>query len=344
MHKEIPQFKPDDHAEKGESRHIVRIKPREITEPELEKIRPQYRLNKALSEVLDRIIQEDEEKEEELAYVMWAYRHPGLDETDFADDDGTVVRPKEIADYNYSEEERATAQKWYCFLNQLFHHDPIQTFPLHRPDGRMQIAIPGCLHGFEIGGIVDFFNEQGIAVDIRAVDELEAGSESQFLRLDQRLGVMGSTVSFHSETDARTFYDGTKQDLVVFRHPGPLDEQFQRWQAIFRSLLSTEPAMVILSTDRRRIVSPEAKRLFGRTPGDSLNEIEVFQQWLESNDYSIPEAPVARIADDRLRHPLSIYMAPYRVKGREGGEIHYDVPFDREIFIATRKGAFLENS
>jgi len=341
MSKEIPQLKAGDLAEKGESRHIVRIKPRETTEPELEKIRPHYKLNKALSEVLDQIIKEDESTEGELAYVMWAYRHPGLDETDFEDDDGTVVRPKEIADYNYREEERATAQKWYCALNQLFHYDPIQTFPLHRPDGRMQIAIPGCFHGFEIGGILDFFNEQGIAVDIRAVDELEAGSESQFLRLDQRLGIMGSTVSFHSETDARTFYDGTKQDLIIFRHPGPLDEQFQKWQTIFQSLLSTAPAMAILSTDRREVVNPETKGLFGRAPGDSLNEMEVFQQWLESNNYPIPEAPAARIADDRLRHPLSIYMAPYRVKGREGEEIHYDVPFDREIFIATRKGAFL---
>jgi hypothetical protein len=120
----------------------------------------------------------------------------------------TSVEPSfgEIADANFKEMERTTVEKWTLALNRMFHLPEAQNLKLHNPDGRIKVAMPGCYLGLETGALLDFFNDQNLPVDIEAVDTGVAGVENKFMDLDQRQSKLGSSVTFHSETDATKFF------------------------------------------------------------------------------------------------------------------------------------------
>jgi len=272
-------------------------------------------------------------------FVIFMLRHHLLDKAKIDGKHG-VIRPKEIADHNCFEQERATALKWYLALHQLFAFKAIQQFPVKKNSGRVMIGIPGCFYGFEIGGVLDFFNEQKIAVDIRACDVLNAGAEKSFIRLSERQSVLGSTVRFRSETSAEEYFVEKPLDIAIFRHPGPIftPSEYHGWQKVFRAVLKTEPSMVIVSTDCYPIYQENVKKLAGKSAETELDEGNVFRQWLEKAGYIVPWNRETMVSDHgRLTRPKSIYRIPFVEKDKE---ISIDQYCDQLIFLAFRPWLF----
>lgn len=270
-----------------------------------------------------------------LSQLAGLKRKPELEKVEIKDPvSGKIIRPKEIADANFQKMEKATALKWYAALNQLFRAKEFRKVPIHNPDGRLKIAIPGCALGFEVGGILDFFNEQGIPVDIDAVDVNEAGGERQFLKLEEREKIKGSKVNFLSQTDAREFYKGKQYDLVVMRHPGFVFEEsgYYMWKQIIEVLAETKPGIVIVSTYGHKLKDDpyyieEVLDLKGK---EEIYESDVIEKLLSEHGFKGTEDYEGWVSDNLLYYPQSPYMIAC---DRDGDKLRWTLPVDREITI-----------
>ena len=316
---------------------IVNIVPKDVEAADFAAIKPHYQTDERLIKFIDALIKAGRVSihPEEWKRLFRIEKLDGVRPSKFG---STEICPSygEIADANYQEMERATVAKWYLALNVFFHSPEIQNFRLHSPDGRIKIAIPGCLLGFEIGAIVDFFNEQNLPVDIQAVDIDSAGEESQFMRLEERQKTVGSTVEFHSPVDAKEFFVGTKQDIVVFRNPGSVqgDADAKRWRAVFQEMMKTDPAMIIVSAFDYEIRGTAAKRTRERD-GYRMLESDLFTKWLAEGGYTIPQNDFSQIKDDSLVYPFNPYFHPYT--DTESHEEELTLPYDRNMFFAIKK-------
>jgi hypothetical protein len=244
------------------------------------------------------------------------------------------VKPKEIADNNIREMARATSQKWYVALNKMFRGLGEEVdYPLHEADGRMKIVIPGGHFAFEIGGILRFFNEQHIPVDIDVVDINKTGHEVESMDLDNLLASQQSTVSFHPDTDATDFLKGKNYDLAVLRHPGPVwfPDQLTQWQSIIDATTSTSPASVVVSTYDHAIEDLQVKQAVGLQEQSEIHEYDVFNALLEGEGYLEEEKGI--VMEDLLTYPISIYMTSYQVEDPRDGwgekRLKWEVPVDR---------------
>lgn len=262
-------------------------------------------------------------------------RSPELEAAEITDPaSGQLIHPREIADENFQEMERATALKWYIVLNKLFSAEHFRKLPIHSPDGRLKIAIPGCRLGFEIGGILDFFNEQGIPIDIDAVDIEDAGAERQFMKLEDREKVKGSKVNFMSKTDAREFYKGKRYDVVLLRHPGFVFEpdQYYVWREIIDVMAQTKPGIMIFSTYNHKLENDPLyiKEVLGFNDKEVVYEAEVLERLLGNNGYHTTDDYCSVVADERLKYPLNPYMVAFN---KVNDQLKWTVPVDREIQI-----------
>lgn len=245
-----------------------------------------------------------------------------------------VARAPEIATHNYQELFRATAAKWYASLTELFRDGKVSRIPTHEKDCPVKILIAGAHFGAEIGGILDWFNAQGIRVSITAVDnrQIEKAEEYRnFLNLEEREKVCGSKVEFATE-DVIDFAKDKVFDMVVLRHPGPIFHQDQQkvWKDIFISCLGAEPSLVILSTYNYEINDP----LAAGSMVSKVTEAEIFDQWLVENSFRA----VSQEDDNqhRLIYPHNIYMAP-----REPGTKKFTRPADSLIRLYINEKADL---
>lgn len=321
---------PEDIAQNS-----VTILPKEIYESELAEARPNYVVNIQLNKIITALTAAGVFKFPENCWQKLS-RIEGLDEIQFTNRGSGEVTPKlgEIADANFQELERATTAKWQFALNYFFHLPEIQKIPVHGADKRIKIAIPGCSLGFEIGGLLDFFNSHNLSVDIEAVDNIKAGAESRFTRLDERTKQNGSTVVYHSETDANEFFEVEQQDIVIFRHPGSFyyPESATQWHKIFDSMMKTDPAVIIVSTFDYEVSAETSAQELGSE--NKAVESDLIKKWLEEGGYTIPESAYATLKDDTLEVPLNPYM--YSDKKGEENQNPTEI-FDRHMFVAIKK-------
>ena len=311
----------------------LHISPLEIDTSELAKSRPNYVINPTFNSIISRFI-----KLGVFSFPKDCWRKlsriDGLDEKRFFSREKNVSENLpflgEIADANFQELERATTAKWYYALNYFFHSPEIQNLRVHGVDKRIKIAIPGCFLGFEIGALIDFFNDQGISIDVQAVDKNIAGSESTFMNLAEREKKNGSTVEFKTNTDAKEFFSGTKQDIAIFRHPGSVHSpgNANQWKEIFKSIMETDPALIIVSTFDYKVSFDVSEQEFG--PGGQKKESDLFKKWLAEGGYIIPTGKFSLLEDDSLVVPSNPYMYL--------GDNNEYVPeiFDRKMFIAVK--------
>ncbi len=296
---------------------------------ELRQIKPKYKINSDLFMQGSGLLSKQRATDwgEGLGSTS---RNPELEKLEVKDlIDHKPIDVRAIADTNFQEMERATALKWKTSLARLFNGNEVAHIPTHRKDGRLSIAVPGCHLGFEIGGILDFFNGQHAPVDVEAVDLREAGAERQFQRLEDRTSVLGSGVQFHSQTDATEFFAGKKNDIVILRHPGFVFEpdQYYIWEKMVKTLCDTNPALVIVST-YNHVLKDEAfiDMVVGRSDKKEIYEDEIFEKWLKENGY-VPEDK-EWVTDDRLEYPRSPYMISAENKN---GKLEFTLPVDRFI-------------
>ncbi len=246
--------------------------------------------------------------------------------------------PKEIADKNLREMARATAQKWYVALNNMFRSMGETTkVPLKSKDGRMKIAIPGGHLGFEVGGILRFLNDQGVPADIDVVDTAEAGQEKESMELKPLLSARSSTVDFWPHTDATDFLRNKEYDLVVLRHPGPVNDLFlvEKWHEILKKTIETNPEMIIFSTYDHVIEHPEVIDHF--KVNQELRESDIFAFLLKELGYEdcLPDAG-AEISDV-LHYPLSVYMTACDADPDRPDKLRWTLPVDRYMTIFRKK-------
>ena len=218
------------------------------------------------------------------------------------------VDAKEIADINLAEMARATSQKWFCELNEMIMRmGPKVDIVTHTKQGRVSIALPGAHLGFEIGGILRFFNEQKIPVDITAIDTGPTGQEKQFIGLEKLLSKVGSTCNFMSNVDASLFLHRKKSDIVILRHPGPIfgTNGFENWKKVFEAVKKSDPAIVILSTYNHEIDNPDVLDKLNRKAlnPEVVTEFDVFDRWLINicKLKPVPEDYTGMIMDNRLK-------------------------------------------
>ncbi|OGD57175.1 hypothetical protein A2V71_02020 [Candidatus Berkelbacteria bacterium RBG_13_40_8] len=318
----------------------VKINPRPVSYLDLKKIKPKYGKHPKFEEQIVERIGQMEPLQGVDPYLMVMLRNKLIDQAEIMGRHG-MMKVREIADHNCREEERATALKWYLTLHQLFAIKSIQDFPVKKRNGRIQIGIPGCFNGFETGGLLDFFNEQKIAIDIRACDVLQAGGERSFLRLSERQAVMGSTVRLCSWTPAKTYFADKSLDIVIFRHSGPIFKTtgYRNWHNVFKTVLKTEPSLVIVSTNNYPITNLAVKKAEGKNPDDALYEGYVFVRWLQEAGYHVPFNDESTIFDKRglLTRLRSIYGIPFV---KEGKEPSIDQYCDILMFLALKPGLF----
>lgn len=221
---------------------------------------------------------------------------------------------KTIADANYQELFRATAAKWYVSLTELFKDAKVSRIPIHEKDRPVRILIPGAHFGAEIGGILDWFNDQGIKVEITTVDKREIENVEEYrkyLDLERRQSICGSKVNFLTD-DVIDFAKDKEFDMVMFRHPGPIfhTDQQEVWKKIFDSCLGTKPFVVILSTYNEVIDDPLAS-------GSLIEEVkegDIFDQWFGENRFWAESQEEDR--QHELCSPYSIYMVPRKIGGK----------------------------
>ncbi|OGD83086.1 hypothetical protein A2572_04985 [Candidatus Collierbacteria bacterium RIFOXYD1_FULL_40_9] len=246
--------------------------------------------------------------------------------------------PKDVADKNFREMARATAQKWYVALSNMFRSmGEVTKIPLWSSDGRMKIAIPGGHLGFEVGGILRFLNEQGLPADIDVIDTAETGQEKESMELDPLLSAKGSTVDFWPHTDATDFLRGKDYDLVVLRHPGPVNEMIliDKWREILKKTIETNPEMIIFSTYDHVIEDPEVIDHF--KADRELRESNIFALLLKDLGYEdcLPDAG-AEISD-ALHYPLSVYMTACETDPDRPTKLRWTLPVDRYMTIFRRR-------
>jgi hypothetical protein len=263
---------------------------------------PIYDIEKALLLALARHFETEELK------TLWDQlkrfnRHDVLEQAVFKTPDGDLIVPTNIANKNFRAMERATATKWAHDLTILFDSPATQGIPLHKTNGRVSIAIPGVRLGLEIGGILDFFNEQGITVDITAFDISIAAAEEQLLNLETRKSLLGSTVTFHSHMNAAIYLKGKLFDIVVMRNPGsPTDTEYLEWKQIIKSVIQTRPGIIILSTYEYEINNLSIIQEAGGT--EPIKESHLFDSWLKQFGYF----PKRVVQNSWLQYPYSPYM------------------------------------
>jgi len=323
--------------ETGPRQKYLPIQPRTYSLRDIRVIRPHYTIAAFLAQAADGLKSIDSSgKKAETAGLK---RNPNLEATKIEVPlEGRTIHPKEIADANFKEMERATALKWCVALNQLFRAKEFRNVPIHNPDGRLKIAIPGCSLGFEIGGILDFFNEQGIPVDIDGVDIDEAGGERKFMKLEEREKARGSKVNFLSQTDARDFYKGKQYDLVVMRHPGFVFElsEYYMWKQIIDVLAQTKPGIIIVSTYNHKLDEDPyyIEEVLGFKDKREVFEGEVIKKLLDDHGFRGTQEYEGSVFDDLLVYPKSPYMIAF---DREGDKLIWTLPVDREITIFGSK-------
>ena len=294
--------------------------------------RPKYKMDIDLAMMTKKFL---EKSGKDPYSVMGLKRNPILESKDIKIDkfgEEKIIKPKEISDANFKEMERATSANWFNILDRVFNSE-LKHFPIRTESGRIRIAIPGCHLGFEVGGIIDFFNKQKIPVDIDAVDLEQAGYEKSFSRLEEREKIAGSKVNFESGTDAGNYFEGKETDILILRHPGPVFfyGQYLKWKQLVEKLLSTNPAMVLVSTYNHEIDDPEILKSLGKN-SSSVVEVEVFKKILKESGYVMgPDS--ALFGDHRLQYPLSIYMNASEVEDID--RIKWQVPVDvlGEVYV-----------
>lgn len=246
--------------------------------------------------------------------------------------------PKEIADKNFREMARATAQKWYVALNNMFRSMGETTkMPLKSKDGRMKIAIPGGHLGFEVGGILRFLNDQGVPADIDVIDTAETGQEKESIELKPLLSARNSTVDFWPHTDATEFLSKKEYDLVILRHPGPVNEMIliDKWREILIKTIETNPEMIIFSTYDHVIEDLEVIDHF--KVNQELRESDVFALLLKELGYEDCLPDVGAEINDNLHYPLSIYMTACETDPDRLNKLKWTLPVDRYMTIFRKK-------
>lgn len=225
--------------------------------------------------------------------------------------DGVRLSGEDVARINLERMERATAAKWFCTIEEMMRAGRVDALSTTSEYGRLQIAIPGAHYGLEIGGILDWCNQQGISIDVTAIDHRLVGGVGNFLRLDDRSKPMGSTVEY-VQAGVEEFYPGKRTDLVVLRHPGPIAslEQQNRWRRIIAILADTDPRFIIVSTYNYPILDPVAA---GR-PDGTVTEGELLRKWIEGVGYIM--VPGSVVENDELEYPVNLYGIP-RTEGAE---------------------------
>lgn len=309
------------------SRSVI-LRPRILPREERHAIRPKYELSTDLVMAASRFVGNTNFDHDLETFQGWE-RNSVLEQETIEG-----VKPKEIADNNIREMARATSQKWYVALNKMFRGlgDEVE-YPLHNGDGRMKIAIPGGHFAFEVGGILRFFNEQQIPVDIDVVDINKTEHEAESMDLGNLLASQHSTVRFHPDTDASGFLKGKDYDLAVLRHPGPVwfPDQLSEWQSIVDATTSTNPAAVVFSTYDHPIDDPQVKQAVGLQDQSKVHEYEVFNALLEQKGFL--EEGKGVVMEDLLTYPISIYMTSYQVEDPRDGwgekRMKWEVPVDR---------------
>ena len=302
--KEGQLLKPDISTEESENQvRFLDLDIKSIPVEMTRAIRPKYKVNSFLFMSKVNMAGGDFSKgSQELGGLI---RNPALEEACFEDPySHEKIKPSEVADETFQEMERAT--------------------------GRVRIALPGCNLGLEVGGVLDFFNDQGIAIDIDAVDILKAGAERKFMKLEDRQKEQGSSINFHSDTDAREFYRGKQYDVAIFRHPGFVFEpdQFIVWKQIVDTIAETKPNLIILSTYGHKLEAKDdpyfVREVLGEKDREAVYEEEIFNKWFYEHGYSDDDGHSSYYSE-LLEYPLSCYMMTAEVdqersKLRRAGE------------------------
>ncbi len=337
-------FKPETELPAQKSEHLsgyLELHPKAVSREMVYGIKPHYKINSGMLLSLASAVDNRNFSESSMQLAGLARRPEIEKEMRLA---GETINPKEIADANFREMERATALKWYVTLNRLFSAEHFKKVPQRSSDGRIKIALPGCNLGFEIGGILDFFNEQGIPVDIEAVDIAAAGTEQQFMRLEERTKIVGSTVNFRPQTDAREFFRDKPSDLVILRHPGFVFEpdEYYVWKEIVSKLTETRPGLVIVSTYNHTLEDPAfIEMVVGEKDKDKIFEGEVFDKWLAEQGYKTTEDYNAFWNSGALEYPMSPYMIAFE---KDGDKLKYTLPVDVDMVIYGSEEYFADTT
>lgn len=318
--------------EAPQNSHSVVIRPRILSREEKYAIKPRYKLSSKLVLAASQFVGNND-FDHDLETFKGFERNSVLEERVIEG-----VNPKEIADINVREMARATSQKWYVALNRMFRGLGEEiAFPLHSENGRVKIVIPGGHFAFEVGGILRFFNEQQIPVDIDVVDINKTGQEVDSMDLENLLGSCHSTVSFHPETDASDFLEGKEYDLAILRHPGPVwsPDELSQWEKIVGATDATNPAAIVFSTYNHVIEDPQVKEAVGLHDDSSVHEYDVFNALL--NQRGFVEEQEEFVIDDLLRYPMSIYMTSYQIEDPRDGwgekKMKWEIPVDRYMAL-----------
>ncbi len=301
-------------------------------------VRPKYTHASGLTLMAGKFTEASMKMAEENYNLATLTRNPVLEKAEMKGRDDQIIRPKEIADANFKEMERATAQKWYYTLIRFFSSKSFSKIPVNRK-GETRIAIPGCHLGFEIGGMLDFLNAQGIRAHIDAVDIEEAGTERQFMKLSEREQISGSRVEFHSQTDARDFFKGKETDIVVLRHPGFVFEvgQYPVWKEVVKTMAETRPGIIILSTYNHKTDDEAFIDLVLNKPDKKeIYEGEVFDDLLREQGYHTPHEYETMVDSELLRYPMSPYMIAYDrdpISTDQNPQLRFELPVDNFMQI-----------
>lgn len=301
----------------------VTIHPRRLGKEERYAIRPHYTSSPYLVSATA-IMKDNMHFDKDLEAFEGYRRNPGLEKLPVKEGE---LSPKEIADANLREMARATSQNWYFALHRMFSDTFGESvdFPLHNRDQRMRIAIPGGHFAFEVGGILRFFNEQQIPVDIDVVDIHQTGQEKESMDLDSLLQQQASTVNFYSHTDANDYFKGGKYDLAVLRHPGPVwtPNELDNWKNIIHTVATTDPTMIVFSTYDHPVEDDAVKKAVGLQDKSDTKEYDVLNILLEKEGFK--GNPNTIFFHELLTYPRSIYMTSARLDRKRNFLIWDDV-------------------